>query len=101
LVNADQYDIFQTQLPVLNLGDVLELGAEALYAAKGCAVFALELVAVAIVVIQRVILARSTVQGICPACAKRHRTCCTCIISGEHPADRRLVFVRFGHFHQL
>ncbi len=52
-VDADQHDVLESQLPVLDLGDILELGAEPLDAAQRGPVLTVELVAVAVVVVLR------------------------------------------------
>ena len=47
-VDADQHDVLEPQLPVLDLGDVFELGREPGDAAQGRALFAVELLAVGV-----------------------------------------------------
>ncbi len=60
-VDADEHDLLEAQLPVLDLGDVLELGGQAGDTAERLALLALELLAVAgdVVVVLRL-------QGLVP-----------------------------------
>ena len=81
-MHPDEDDVLETQLAILDLGDILELGRKTPHAPQCGAVLTVELVAIAVIEVRAVVLQRARATGVETVASRTH------LRGGEHTRDR-------------